>query len=296
MDALDLTNADWDAYLAANPDVAASGMDAATHWNEFGQHETGRSLGFQPNVANQGQFYNQRDGTPIGATNAEEMAAFVASNGAGGGGSGGGSTSSGGGGGSALPPGWVEQEYLALNPDVAAAVGRGEFTDGWNHFQQFGMSEDRFVYNAEKNHDIDRRYYYDANPDVAASPHTAGDHWALWGRSEGRDPMGAPKEDPYKDQLDSLMAKLNGLSGQMSGWGQQQRVGSASSGSGWGWGGPGWGWDRSTDPSTSMAAGWNSPYNSSPTLPAMYRPNSGAPTNGFNPMWNGDNPFALRTG
>jgi len=34
---------DADAYLKANPDVAASGMDAAKHWLEFGQRE-GRPL------------------------------------------------------------------------------------------------------------------------------------------------------------------------------------------------------------------------------------------------------------
>lgn len=77
---LDLTNVDWNAYLTANPDVAASGMDPATHWNLHGQYEVGRSLGFQPGVANQGQFYNQRDGTPIGPTNAAEMNAFANNN------------------------------------------------------------------------------------------------------------------------------------------------------------------------------------------------------------------------
>ena len=43
-----------------------------------------------------------------------------------------------------LPPGFDEQTYFASNPDVLAAVGRGEFTSGADHFQQFGGGENRF--------------------------------------------------------------------------------------------------------------------------------------------------------
>ena len=76
---INLDNVNWANYLAANPDVAASGMDPRAHWENHGQNEVGRMLGFQT-VANQGQFYNQRDGTPIGPTNAAEMNAFANNN------------------------------------------------------------------------------------------------------------------------------------------------------------------------------------------------------------------------
>jgi SAM-dependent methyltransferase len=36
-----------------------------------------------------------------------------------------------------------ESDYLALNPDVARAVARGEFACGWDHFVMFGRAEGR---------------------------------------------------------------------------------------------------------------------------------------------------------
>jgi hypothetical protein len=80
----DLSYVDWTAYAAANPDLEAAGLTTkdqlVNHWQTYGQHEAGRSLGFQPLVNNQGQFYNHRDGTPIGPTNAGEMNAFANNN------------------------------------------------------------------------------------------------------------------------------------------------------------------------------------------------------------------------
>lgn len=43
----------------------------------------------------------------------------------------------------ALPDGFVEDKYLLANPDVAAAVLRGDFRSGADHYQQFGLSEGR---------------------------------------------------------------------------------------------------------------------------------------------------------
>lgn len=40
-------NFDEEAYLAANPDVAASGMDPWTHWTMFGANE-GRNYAMDP--------------------------------------------------------------------------------------------------------------------------------------------------------------------------------------------------------------------------------------------------------
>ncbi len=36
-----------------------------------------------------------------------------------------------------------EADYLALNPDVASAVARGEFASGWHHFERYGRTEGR---------------------------------------------------------------------------------------------------------------------------------------------------------
>ncbi|MBK8689032.1 MAG: hypothetical protein IPN24_11515 [Betaproteobacteria bacterium] len=36
-----------------------------------------------------------------------------------------------------------EQDYLAANPDVASAVGKGQFRSGWEHFETFGRKEGR---------------------------------------------------------------------------------------------------------------------------------------------------------
>ena len=43
----------------------------------------------------------------------------------------------------ALPDGFIEEEYLKANPDVAAAVLKGDFRSGNDHYQQFGIRESR---------------------------------------------------------------------------------------------------------------------------------------------------------
>jgi len=43
-----------------------------------------------------------------------------------------------------LPEGFDEQTYLASNPDVGQAIGRGEFTSAADHFKKFGGGENRF--------------------------------------------------------------------------------------------------------------------------------------------------------
>jgi hypothetical protein len=42
---------------------------------------------------------------------------------------------------------FVEAEYLAYNPDVAAAVYRGNFTSGADHFMHGGYRENRILSN-----------------------------------------------------------------------------------------------------------------------------------------------------
>lgn len=41
------------------------------------------------------------------------------------------------------PPEWREQAYLAANPDVAAAVRRGAYESGYEHYRLTGLREGR---------------------------------------------------------------------------------------------------------------------------------------------------------
>jgi hypothetical protein len=50
-----------------------------------------------------------------------------------------------------------ETDYLALNPDVAQAVARGEIASGRVHYEQFGRVEGRRV-RAKSMENSDRRY------------------------------------------------------------------------------------------------------------------------------------------
>ncbi|MFQ5745429.1 MAG: hypothetical protein ACE5HV_17890 [Acidobacteriota bacterium] len=43
----------------------------------------------------------------------------------------------------APPPNWDEQLYLSENPDVAAAVRRGRFRSGWQHYLANGVEKGR---------------------------------------------------------------------------------------------------------------------------------------------------------
>ena len=75
-----------------------------------------------------------------------------------------------------------EATYLALNPDVAAAVARGE-TTARGHYEMFGFNEQRMPF-------FDEQAYLAANPDVAAHVAAGGgsalDHWVQFGQHESR--------------------------------------------------------------------------------------------------------------
>ena len=93
-----------------------------------------------------------------------------------------------------------EQEYLAENPDVAAAVARGEFKSGAEHYARFGATEGRTP-NARvtTSGTINPESYLEANPDVAAAVArgefvNAKQHYELYGRAEGRAPQGIDEQ------------------------------------------------------------------------------------------------------
>jgi len=74
-----------------------------------------------------------------------------------------------------------EQFYLSQNPDVAAAVSRGIFTSGAQHFEQFGRFEAR-----DPSAFFDTSFYLSQYPDVAAAGVNPFDHFLTFGAAEGR--------------------------------------------------------------------------------------------------------------
>jgi hypothetical protein len=98
-------------------------------------------------------------------------------------------------------PSWNEALYLAINPDVAAAVARKEFKSGREHYEVAGRAERRqggFVPG-----DWDEAQYLRVNEDVAAAV-SAGTfvsgyhHYLAAGRTEGRRGGFQPGHPPDK--------------------------------------------------------------------------------------------------
>ena len=76
-----------------------------------------------------------------------------------------------------------EDYYLRENPDVAAAVARGDFESGFQHFQLNGVAEGR-----NPGEFFNVSFYLEQNPDVAASGLNAVDHFLEFGAGESRSP------------------------------------------------------------------------------------------------------------
>lgn len=88
-----------------------------------------------------------------------------------------------------------EAEYLALYPDVAAAVAKGYYASGEAHYLAMGKAEGRVAPASFSSALIlfDDRFYLAQNPDVSAliGPGKVPDAWThfkLYGEKEGRDP------------------------------------------------------------------------------------------------------------
>lgn len=82
-----------------------------------------------------------------------------------------------------------EKSYLEINPDVDAAVHRGELKNGREHFLYTGFFEGREAGSIE----FDEKWYLKNNPDVMASVRrgdwtTGKEHWLAVGRVELRAP------------------------------------------------------------------------------------------------------------
>lgn len=80
-----------------------------------------------------------------------------------------------------------EKYYLANNPDVAAAVAKGQIASGLQHYQQFGVNEGRKTAQTIFN----EQYYLANNPDVAQAVaqgkfQSGLQHYQSTGYKEGR--------------------------------------------------------------------------------------------------------------
>ncbi|MDP2271794.1 MAG: hypothetical protein Q8N23_33055 [Archangium sp.] len=121
-----------------------------------------------------------------------------------------------------------ESEYLQLNPDVARAVVRQEFSSGWAHFERFGRGEGR----AQALHcpgmstrgraeatmapcDFNESTYLTLNPDIAAAVRrgavvSGASHYLQFGAREGRLPNAGCKPAVAKCAFsESQYLKLN---------------------------------------------------------------------------------------
>ncbi|WP_372400651.1 hypothetical protein ABMY26_35485 (plasmid) [Azospirillum sp. HJ39] len=109
-------------YLATYPDVAAAGMNAETHFLTYGRYENRN-----PNAYIDLGLYKQFNSDSIrsGTSVYDHFIAF-------------GQTDN-----RALGINYSEDYYLANNSDVAAAVRNGTFMSGWDHYVQYGHSENR---------------------------------------------------------------------------------------------------------------------------------------------------------
>lgn len=76
-----------------------------------------------------------------------------------------------------------EDVYLQNNADVNAAVQKGTYTSGRQHFDLYGQYEGRVSTSVAG---FDSAYYTNVNADVAAADVSASVHYQQYGRAEGR--------------------------------------------------------------------------------------------------------------
>jgi hypothetical protein len=104
-----------------------------------------------------------------------------------------------------------EEWYLAMYPDIQAAVSRGAFQSGWAHFRAVGYLERRLGSRPV----VDSEWYLETYPDIAQAMlegkvTSAADHFVTFGYAEGRLPSDPgvhpkwyakrymPKQDPER--------------------------------------------------------------------------------------------------
>jgi len=172
-------------YLAANPDVAKAGMDALTHYHQYGWKE-GRDpaadfdnelyLLHNPDVKAAGVdpyqqylLYGQYEGRPSYAA-IGNAANFTHGS-------------------------FDAEYYLLANPDVATAAlasGGDTLAFAYQHYQTYGWHENR-----SPDAYFDPAYYLAQNPDVAAAHVDPLAHYDQYGWKEGRNPSASFNTSAY---------------------------------------------------------------------------------------------------
>ena len=119
------------------------------------------------------------------------------------------------------PRNFDEIDYLDLNPDVEAAVRRGQFQSGYEHWKKHGKQEGRPLSLTDLQRTSagcpeawDEARYLRANPDVAAAMRagvfTSGyAHWTAHGEDEGR--PGGLSGFQLADPVQVLQQKPSGI-------------------------------------------------------------------------------------
>lgn len=171
-------------YLSTYQDVAQAGVDAFTHFMQFGLQEQR-----DPNAFFHTTYYLNQN-TDVAAAGINPLLHYL---------------QSGGGEGRAASLDFDSKAYLALNGDVAEA--------GMNpllHYLLYGQGEDRAIAAATPhatsaaNPLVDAAFYYAANEDVARTGMDAGQHYAASGWQEGRDPNAFFDVSYYLERYDDV--------------------------------------------------------------------------------------------
>jgi hypothetical protein len=220
---LNMGGIDWSNYRTVNNDLSGmTDQQARQHFIDYGQFENNRSLGYQT-AANQGQFYNLRDGTELGPTNAGEMNAFVNNN---------------------------FTNHTGFDANTFAGTGGGV--------------TDPTVMNP------------DAVNFVQGGGSMAGTS-ATYGRN-------AFDPNAFADQMQGMFKDWTSqFQDEQNQYGQytdqfQNNL-----------------WNTTPQSPTYAANSWQTAYNQSPTLDPVYQANNGGAQNGFQPTFNQSNPFSIRT-
>jgi len=156
---------DTSAYLAANRDVAAAGINPLAHFNANGARE-----GRDPSLLFDSQQY-LADHPDVAAAGLDALTHYLVYGAAEG-------RVTQRAVGAITQNGFDAQFYLMSYPDVAVAG-----VDPYQHFMQFGWREGR-----DPNAYFDTDYYLSRNPDVAAAWINPFAHYSTFGWREGRDP------------------------------------------------------------------------------------------------------------
>ena len=112
------------------------------------------------------------------------------------------------------PEAWSEAVYLAIHPDVAAAVARKDFKSGREHYELAGRAEGRET--GMSPNDWSEALYLSIYPDVAAEVRrgtfaSGYHHYLVAGRAEGRDsgvPPSAWNEAQYLSIYPDVAAEV----------------------------------------------------------------------------------------